>query len=55
MASEAHSASGAKNALGGLLGAIAALIGILIGNSVENMMAGEHTPEEIRRIAASLR
>jgi hypothetical protein len=42
MTSEAHSASGAKNALGGLVGAIAALIGVLIGNTVANLMAGEH-------------
>jgi hypothetical protein len=44
MASEAHSVSGAKSALGGLVGAIAALIGILIGNGVANMTGGEHPP-----------
>jgi hypothetical protein len=37
-------ASGAKNALGGLVGAIAALIGILIGNAVADMLGQEHPP-----------
>jgi hypothetical protein len=44
MASDAHPGSGAKNAIGGLIGAIAALIGILIGNSVANMLGGAHPP-----------
>jgi hypothetical protein len=36
-------ASGALSALGGLIGATLALLGILLGSSVANMTGGEHT------------
>jgi hypothetical protein len=44
MASEGHAGSGAKNALGGLVGAIAALLGILLGNTMANLTSAEHPP-----------
>lgn len=44
MSSKAHTASPAKNALGGLVGALAALLGILIGSTVANLTGGEHPP-----------
>ena len=34
--------SPAKNAIGGLVGALLALVGIFIGNAVARMTSGEH-------------